>query len=156
MLRLSAYSAAIGFSLVACFFVRAEDDWSSSVKFPAKEKPVKLFNCKDFEGWEGNVDKYFKVKEGIIVARIEASTLPRLAITCLPKSSTAISDSFLREKLAESSMHSGIALWGKKFEKDGETFSYQGHLVMFPSGWVSTTSFAATAFIRTTVVRRKR
>ncbi|MCP4812172.1 MAG: DUF1080 domain-containing protein, partial [Planctomycetaceae bacterium] len=29
----------------------------------------------------------------------------------------------------------GIAIWGKKFEKNQEKFSYQGHLVMFPSNW---------------------
>lgn len=34
-----------------------------------------------------------------------------------------------------SEMHSGVALWGKKYEKDGETSSYRGHLVMFPAGW---------------------
>jgi Domain of Unknown Function (DUF1080) len=38
-------------------------------------------------------------------------------------------------------MHSGVALWGKKItapdrgtDQHGE-FTYQGHLVMFPSGW---------------------
>ena len=32
-------------------------------------------------------------------------------------------------------MHSGIAMWGKKYEKDGQPNSFQGHLVMFPAGW---------------------
>jgi hypothetical protein len=32
-------------------------------------------------------------------------------------------------------MHSGIAIWGTKYEKDAEKSSYQGHLVMFPAGW---------------------
>src|SRR5438445_9437587 len=31
-----------------------ESDWASSVKFPASEKPVHLFNGKNFDGWEGN------------------------------------------------------------------------------------------------------
>src|SRR4051812_17691899 len=49
----------------------AGTDWSSSVKFPASEKPVRLFNGKDFEGWEGNTgeggtQKYFTVKDGVI------------------------------------------------------------------------------------------
>ena len=35
----------------------------------------------------------------------------------------------------QSKMHSGIAIWGKKFQKNEEKFSYQGHLVMFPSNW---------------------
>ena len=46
----------------------ADFDWSSSVKFPASEKPVKLFNGKDFDGWEGNTgeggtQKYFTIKD---------------------------------------------------------------------------------------------
>ncbi len=32
-------------------------------------------------------------------------------------------------------MHSGIALWGKTVEKQGDPYSYQGHLVMFPSNY---------------------
>jgi hypothetical protein len=32
-------------------------------------------------------------------------------------------------------MHSGISLWGKNVEKKGDAFSYQGHLVMFPSNY---------------------
>ena len=26
-------------------------DWAASVKFPASEKPVRLFNGKNFDGW---------------------------------------------------------------------------------------------------------
>ena len=29
-------------------------DWAATVSFPPSEKPVALFNGKDFEGWEGN------------------------------------------------------------------------------------------------------
>ena len=40
-------------------------------------------------------------------------------------------------------MHSGVAIWGKKFvpkdvkdaAKEKAEYTYQGHLVMFPSGW---------------------
>ena len=32
-------------------------------------------------------------------------------------------------------MHSGISLWGKAIEKEAGPFSYQGHLVMYPSGY---------------------
>ena len=31
-------------------------------------------------------------------------------------------------------MHSGIALWGRVIPEKGK-YTYQGHLVMFPSGW---------------------
>ena len=35
----------------------AEEDWSASVKFPAGEKPVKLFNGKDFNDWGGGATR---------------------------------------------------------------------------------------------------
>src|SRR5439155_4390834 len=38
-------------------------------------------------------------------------------------------------KLVESEMHSGIAFWGRVAPEKGDKYTYQGHLVMFPSGW---------------------
>jgi 3-keto-disaccharide hydrolase len=32
-------------------------------------------------------------------------------------------------------MHSGIAVWGRLAPEKGDKYTYQGHLVMFPSGW---------------------
>ncbi len=118
----------------------AADDWSSTVKFPASEKPVKLFNGQDFEGWEGNTGEggtvtYFTVKDGVIVARNEKENAPKVSNYLLTKKPYRNFRLVFEGKLAESKMHSGIALWGKKYEKDGEKNSYQGHLVMFPSGW---------------------
>lgn len=116
----------------------AEDstkDWSASVKFPEQEKPVKLFNGKDFDGWEGHTDKYFSVKDGIIVARNEKENAPKVSTYLLTKKSYKNFRLVFEGKLAESGMHSGIAIWGKKYETGGETHSYQGHLVMFPTHW---------------------
>lgn len=117
-----------------------KEDWSSTVKFPESEKPVKLFNGKDFEGWEGNTgeggtQKYFTIQDGEIVARNEADNAPKVSNYLLTKKPYKNLRLVFEGKLAESQMHSGIALWGKKFEKDSEKNSYQGHLVMFPSGW---------------------
>lgn len=117
-----------------------EADWSSSVKFPAGETPVKLFNGHDFEGWEGNTgeggtEKYFTIENGEIVARNGKENAPQVSNYLLTKKSYRNFRLVFEGKLAESKMHSGIALWGKKFEKDAEKNSYQGHLVMFPSGW---------------------
>jgi hypothetical protein len=38
-------------------------------------------------------------------------------------------------KLAESEMHSGVALWGRVAPDRGDPYTYAGHLVMFPSGY---------------------
>lgn len=115
--------------------VAQDDNWAATVKFPATEKPVKLFNGKDLDGWEGHTDKYFQVKNGVIVARNEKENAPKVSTYLLTKKNYRNFRLVLEGKLAESQMHSGVAIWGKKFEKDGETNSYQGHLVMFPTHW---------------------
>lgn len=118
----------------------AADDWSSSVKFPASEKPVQLFNGKNFDGWEGNTGengtpKYFSIKDGVIVARNESDNAPAVSNYLLTKKNYRNFRLIFEGKLAESPMHSGIALWGKKYERDGQIYSFQGHLVMFPAAW---------------------
>jgi len=138
--RLFLASAAAAFLFAAVITSRADDDWSSSVKFPASEKPVKLFNGKDFDGWEGNTGvngtpRYFSIKDGVIIARNESDNAPAVSNYLLTKKHYRNFRLIFEGKLAESPMHSGVALWGKKYEKDGQIYSYQGHLVMFPSGW---------------------
>ncbi len=112
----------------------AEGSWAETVKFPAGEKAVKLFNGKDLSGWEGH-EKWFSVKDGIIVAKNSKEGAPKVSTYLFSKKSYKNFRLVFEGKLVESGMHSGIALWGKKFDKDGETHSYQGHLVMFPTGW---------------------
>ena len=111
-------------------------DWSQSqvAKLPDGEKAIQLFNGKNLEGWTGH-DKYFSVVDGIIVAKNSAENAPKVSTYLLTKKNYRNFRLIFEAKLVTSEMHSGIALWGKQFEKDGETHSYQGHLVMFPSGW---------------------
>ncbi|MFT5524746.1 MAG: hypothetical protein ACI9G1_001158 [Pirellulaceae bacterium] len=113
------------------------EDWSEQQipKFPNSEKPVKLFNGKDFDGWEGNTGKYFFIEEGVIVARNDKDNAPRVSNYLLTKKSYRNIRLVFESKLVTSEMHSGISLWGKKFEKNAEKFSYQGHLVMYPSNY---------------------
>jgi hypothetical protein len=140
-LRLVALCALVGVTLIPALALEASAaDWSSSVKFPESEKPVPLFNGQDFEGWEGNTgeggtQKYFSIQDGEIVARNEADNSPKVSNYLLTKKPYRNFRLVFEGKLAESQMHSGIALWGKKFDKDGEKNSYQGHLVMFPTHW---------------------
>ncbi len=115
----------------------AQGDWSSSVKFPAGEKPAPLFNGKDFDGWEGHTGKYWSIRDGVIVGQNTAENAPPVSTYLLTKKNYKDFRLVFEGKLAESEMHSGVAIWGKKFQPDKsqETHSYQGHLVMFPSGW---------------------
>src|SRR4051812_14121914 len=48
-------------------------DWAATVKLPAEEKAVKLFNGKDLTGWEGQIDKYWSVEKGAIKATNKGS-----------------------------------------------------------------------------------
>ena len=139
----SALVASVALALIIAPQIKAEDsasDWAASVKFPDNETPMKLFNGKDFEGWEGNTgeggtQKYFTIQDGVIVARNETENAPKVSNYLLTKKSYRNFRLLLEGKLAESEMHSGVSLWGKKYEKDGEKYSYQGHLVMFPTHW---------------------
>ena len=117
-----------------------QKNWSATVKFPAEEKSVALFNGKDLEGWEGNTGegetpKYFTVKDGEIVARNEVENAPKVSNYLFSKQKYRNFRLVFEGKLVESGMHSGIAIWGKKHNPGGEPNSYQGHLVMFPTGW---------------------
>jgi hypothetical protein len=140
ILMFAGLLCSLGVLVVSSAGAADEKDWSSTVKFPESETPVKLFNGKDLEGWEGNTgeggtQKYFSVQNGEIVARNEKENAPKVSNYLLTRKNYRNFRLVFEGKLAESSMHSGIAIWGKKFEKDGEKNSYQGHLVMFPSGW---------------------
>lgn len=112
-------------------------DWSHQQieKFPASEKPVSLFNGRDFTGWEGHIDPYWSVQDGVIVARNEKENAPKVSTYLLTDKKYRNFRLVFESKLVESEMHSGISLWGKKLDIDGEPFSYQGHLVMYPSGY---------------------
>lgn len=109
---------------------------------PAKGKSqtIKLFNGKNLDGWEG-YDHLWSVKDGVIVAK---NTKPLKYSTYLfTKKEFTDFRLLFSAKLVTSEMHSGVALWGKRFvpkdcknpKEDQAEFTYQGQLVMFPSGW---------------------
>jgi hypothetical protein len=93
---------------------------------------VALFNGRDLSGWDGHV-KYWSVKDGVIVGRntgpVPVSTY---LLTERKFSDFRVVFSFM---LAESEMHSGLAMWGRVAPEKGDPFTYAGHLVMFPSGY---------------------
>src|SRR3954452_1645705 len=86
-------------------------DWAASVNFPSSEKPVRLVNGKDFDGWEGNTGengtpKYFTIQEGVIVARNEADNAPSVSNYLLTKKQYRNFRLVFEGKLAESPMRS--------------------------------------------------
>jgi hypothetical protein len=100
-----------------------------------KSETIKLFNGKNLDGWEG-FEKYWSVKDGVIVGKndkeVKASTY------LLTKKKFSDFRLLATVKLVKSEMHSGIALWGRILpdkKEDYFKYTYQGHLVMFPSDW---------------------
>ena len=93
---------------------------------------IRLFNGNDLSGWVGD-QKYWSVEDGEIVGRntepLEVSTY---LLTEVDFSDFRLTFDF---KLAQSEMHSGIALWGKVAPEKGDEFAYVGPLVMFPSNY---------------------
>ncbi len=98
-----------------------------------KREVVELFNGKDLTGWEGHKDKYWSVKDGVIVGKnTEPVPVSTYLLTERKFSDFRLTFDF---KLAESEMHSGIALWGRVAPEKGDPYTYAGHLVMFPKDY---------------------
>jgi hypothetical protein len=107
-----------------------------------KSETVKLFNGKDLDGWEGYTDLW-SVQDGVIVAKNDKPL--KVSTYLFTKRNCSDFRLTFSAKLGEiNEMHSGVALWGKRItapdkglkpaEEHGE-YTYQGHLVMFPSDW---------------------
>lgn len=112
-------------------------DWAESVKLPASETAVKLFNGRDLAGWEGQTEKYWSVNEGAIRGT-NAEPLP--ASTYLfTKDSYRDFRLLLEVKQTRagnfSAKHSAVAILGEKFEDKGDPFSYRGPTLMFCTDW---------------------
>lgn len=116
---------------------KSKADWSAKQisKLPETEKPIHLFNGKDLNGWEGQTETYFSVKDGIIVAKNGKDNAPKASTYLVTKKKYRNFRLIFEAKLVTSEMHSGISFWGKNVERKGDPYSYQGHLVMFPSGY---------------------
>ena len=120
-----------------CFGQQDAVDWTQAQieNLPAGEEPVHLFNGEDLSGWEGQIEKYFSVQDGVIVARNTAENAPAASTYLLTENEYRNFRLIFEAKLVTSEMHSGISLWGATIEKAGDPWSYTGHLVMFPSNY---------------------
>jgi hypothetical protein len=97
-----------------------------------KREVVEIFNGKDLTGWEGH-EKYWSVKEGVIIGK-NTDPVP-VSTYLLTKQKFTDFRLVFDFKLAQSEMHSGIAMWGRLAPERGDKYTYAGHLVMFPSGY---------------------
>lgn len=112
-------------------------NWAETVKLPASETAVKLFNGKNLTGWEGQIEKYWSVNDDAIRG---TNTTPVAASTYLfTKDSYRDFRLLLEVKQTRgekfSTMHSAVCALGEKFEDKGDSFSFRGPLLMFCNDW---------------------
>jgi hypothetical protein len=128
----AGFLTLFGFVLAAAVHAGEKDEPAVVPPRKGKRETIQLFNGKDLSGWEGH-DKYWSVQDGVIVGRntdeVKVSTY---LLTGRKFSDFRLVFDF---KLAQSEMHSGIALWGRLAPDKGDEYTYAGHLVMFPSGY---------------------
>ena len=91
----------------------------------SSEKPVPLFNGKDFAGWEGNIDKYFTIKDGVIVARNEKDNAPKVSNYLLTTKEVPNFRLVFEGKLVERGCIPA-SLSGVRNTKRGESNSFKG------------------------------
>jgi hypothetical protein len=116
----------------------ADKDKTEAPIVPPKKgtsETIQLFNGKDLTGWEGHPELW-SVKDGVIVAKNKEP----IKVSTYLLTNKKFSDFWLKSKVklvdgGPKDMHSGIAFWGRNAPEKGDKYTYQGHLVMFPTGW---------------------
>jgi hypothetical protein len=120
---------AIATTLLITSFTAAEE-----IEPPrqGKSERISLFNGQNLDGWDGHKNLW-SIKGNMIVGKnTEAVKVSTYLLTKQKFTDFHLEFSF---KLAESEMHSGVAIWGEVAPSKGDPFTYKGHLVMFPTGW---------------------
>jgi hypothetical protein len=130
-----------GFMILAGLVAGAAATLPASAGKDEKSHTIKLFNGTDLKGWEGYHDLW-SVDDGEIVGK---NTEPiKYSTYLLTTHKFRDFRLTLSAKLVKSEMHSGVALWGKVFTMPDKVpdpkaarteHTYQGHLVMFPTGY---------------------
>jgi hypothetical protein len=93
---------------------------------------IQPFNGKDLTGWVGH-KQYWSVQDGVIIGKnTEPVKVSTYLLTERKFSDFRLVFDF---KLAQSEMHSGVALWGRIAPERNDPYTYAGHLVMFPSNY---------------------
>ena len=112
-------------------------DWSRSVRFPKGEKRVVLFNGRDLTGWEGRVERYWSVEEGVIRGANE-DEVPASTYLFTKKSYRNFRLLFeVKQTRGErySTMHSAVGALGEMFSDKDDRYSFRGPLLMFCNDW---------------------
>lgn len=114
-----------------------EKDWAKNAALPKGEKRALLFNSRNFSGWEGQIDKYWTVEDGIIRGANEAE-VPASSYLFTKKSYRNFRLLLeVKQTRGEkySTMHSAVCALGEKLADKGDPFSFKGPLLMYCNDW---------------------
>jgi hypothetical protein len=138
MIRTTCFAVLFALSLALAYSATAADDKKKEppVVPPKKGKTekVEIFNGKNLDNWVGHKDKYWSVKDGVIIGHND-DNVPVSTYLLTDKNYSDFRLVFDFRLGKENEMHSGIAMWGKVAPDKGDKYTYAGHLVMFPSGY---------------------
>jgi hypothetical protein len=135
MKRCICAAGALAMALALVTGPRAAADNKDAPVVPPRKgerETVEIFNGKDLSGWEGH-EKYWSVKDSVIIGKNTDEV--KVSTYLLTKRKFSDFRLVFDAKLAQSEMHSGIAMWGRLAPDKGDPYTYAGHLVMFPSGY---------------------
>ena len=111
--------------------------WARTVKLPATEKAIGLFNGRDLSGWDGQTSRYFSVVDGAIRAA---------SIDLLPTSTYLFTKGTYRNfrllfeivqtrSARHSTTHSAIAALGRRITVGSDRYGFRGPLLMVCGDW---------------------
>jgi len=119
--------------------VEAESSWTDSIKLTKAEKrsKVQLFNGRDLAGWEGQLERYWSVTNGLIrganTGRVPVSTY--LWTTNSYRNFRLLFEVKQNRTAGFSPTHSAVAVLGEKYTDQGDPHSFKGPLLMFCNDW---------------------
>ena len=98
------------------------------VKYAPAGKPVRIFDGKTFDGWEGNL-KSFRIEDGAVVGGTLKAKIPRNEFLCTKKQYTNF-ELRLKVKLADGKGNAGIQFRTKQIPNHHEVSGYQADMGM--------------------------
>jgi hypothetical protein len=97
-----------------------------------KSETIELFNGKSLDGWIGH-EKHWSVQDGVIVGKSDEAV--PVSTYLLTKRNFSDFRLLATVRIAKHRIHSGIAFWGRVAPEHGDSYTYAGHLLMFPNYW---------------------
>jgi 3-keto-disaccharide hydrolase len=93
---------------------------------PAADKPVHLFNGKDFTGWEGDTVKTWRIEDGAIVGGSLEAVVPRNEFLCTTKTYGDFELKVVFKLTGDKAKaNAGVQFRTKRIPKDHEVSGYQ-------------------------------